>query len=208
MTPEQLDKLHISQDWFIPMLATFERFDISTPERQAGFIGQCQHESGNFKRVRENLNYSAKALRAVFGRHRITDEECEKYGRTDDHPADKEMIANTIYGGEWGAKNLGNTEPGDGWQYSGRGVIQLTGRANYQRLSDAVGVDFVSHPYLLEKPEHAIISAGWFWDSKNLNRYADDQDWLTLTKRINGGTIGLEDRVAHIEHALAVLRDN
>ena len=208
MKPEQLDKLHISQDWFIPMLATFERFDISTPERQAGFIGQCQHESGNFKRVRENLNYSAKALRSMFGRHRITDEECEKYGRTDDHPADKEMIANTIYGGEWGAKNLGNTEPGDGWQYSGRGVIQLTGRANYQRLSDAVGVDFVSHPYLLEKPEHAIISAGWFWDSKNLNRYADDQDWLTLTKRINGGTIGLADRVAHIEHALAVLRDN
>lgn len=206
MKPEQLDKLHISQDWFIPMIATFERFDISTPERQAGFIGQCQHESGNFRRVRENLNYSARALRSMFGKHRITDEECEKYGRTDDHPADKEMIANTIYGGEWGANNLGNTEPGDGWQYSGRGVIQLTGRANYQRLSDAVGVDFISHPYLLEQPEYAIMSAGWFWDSRGLNKYADDKDWLTLTKRINGGTIGLEDRVAHIESALQVLK--
>lgn len=206
MKPEQLDKLQINQDWFIPMLATFERFDISTPERQAGFIGQCQHESGNFKRVRENLNYSARALRSMFGRHRITDEECEKYGRTDDHPADKEMIANTIYGGDWGAKNLGNTELGDGWKYSGRGVIQLTGRANYQRLSDAVGIDFVDSPHLLEKPEYAILSAGWFWDSKGLNYYADDQDWLTLTKRINGGTIGLADRVAHIEHALKVLK--
>lgn len=206
MTPEQIDQIHISQDWFIPMLATFERFDISTPERQAGFIGQCQHESGSFKRVRENLNYSARALRSMFGKHRITDEECEKYGRTDDQPANKEMIANTIYGGEWGAKNLGNTEPGDGWQFSGRGVIQLTGRANYQKLSDAVGVDFINSPHLLEQPEYAILSAGWFWDSKNLNQYADEQDWLTLTKRINGGTIGLEDRVAHIERALAVLR--
>lgn len=206
MKPEQLDKLHIGQEWFIPMVATFERFDISTPERQAGFIGQCQHESGNFRRVRENLNYSARALRSIFGKHRITDAECEKYGRTDDHPADKEMIANTIYGGDWGAKNLGNTEPGDGWQYSGRGVIQLTGRANYQRLSDAVGVDFISNPHFLEKPEYAILSAGWFWDSRGLNKYADDKDWLTLTKRINGGTIGLEDRVAHIESALQVLK--
>lgn len=205
MTPEQLDKLHINQDWFIPMLATFERFDITTPERQAGFIGQCKHESGNFKRVRENLNYSSRALRAMFGKHRITDEECEKYGRTDDHPANKEMIANTIYGGDWGAKNLGNTEPGDGWNYSGRGVIQLTGRANYQKLSDAVGVDFISSPHLLEQPEYAILSAGWFWDSRDLNKYADEKDWLTLTKRINGGTIGLEDRVAHIEEALSIL---
>ena len=206
MTPEQLSKLHIGQEWFIPMLATFERFDISTPERQAGFIGQCQHESGNFKRVRENLNYSAHALKSMFGKHRISHEDADKYGRTDDHAADKRMIANCIYGGEWGAKNLGNTEPDDGWNYSGRGVIQLTGRANYQQLSDAVGVDFVASPHLLEQPEYAILSAGWFWDSKKLNQYADQQDWLTVTKRINGGTIGLEDRVAHIEHALSALR--
>lgn len=206
MTPEQLSKLHIGQEWFIPMLATFERFDISTPERQAGFIGQCQHESGNFKRVRENLNYSARALKSMFGKHRISHEDADKYGRTDDHAADKRMIANCIYGGEWGAKNLGNTETDDGWNYSGRGVIQLTGRANYQQLSDAVGVDFVASPHLLEQPEYAILSAGWFWDSKKLNQYADQQDWLTVTKRINGGTIGLEDRVAHIEHALSVLR--
>ena len=82
----------------------------------------------------------------------------------------------------------------------------MTGRANYQQLSDAVGVDFITSPHLLEQPEYAILSAGWFWDSKKLNQYADQQDWLTVTKRINGGTIGLEDRVAHIEHALAVLR--
>lgn len=207
MTPEQLIRLHIGQEWFIPMLATFERFDISTPERQAGFIGQCQHESGNFKKVRENLNYSAKALRSMFGKHRITDDECELYGRTDDHAADKAMIANTIYGGKWGAENLGNTEPTDGWNYSGRGVIQLTGRANYQKLSDAVGVDFIGSPHLLEQPEYAILSAGWFWDSRGLNKYADERDWLTLTKRINGGTIGLEDRVAHIEQALQILND-
>ena len=115
MTPEQLSKLHIGQEWFIPMLATFERFDISTPERQAGFIGQCQHESGNFKRVRENLNYSARALKSMFGKHRISHEDADKYGRTDDHAADKRMIANCIYGGDWGAKNLGNTEPDVDW---------------------------------------------------------------------------------------------
>lgn len=205
MTPEQLTRLHIGQEWFIPMVATFERFDISTPERQAGFIGQCQHESGNFRRVRENLNYSAKALKSMFGKHRISHENADKYGRTDDHPADKRMIANCIYGGQWGAENLGNTEDNDGWNYSGRGVIQLTGRANYQRLSDAVGVDFIDSPHLLEQPEYAVLSAGWFWDSRGLNKYADEKDWLTLTKRINGGTIGLEDRVAHIEQALAVL---
>jgi len=206
MTPEQLSKLHIGQEWFIPMLATFERFDISTPERQAGFIGQCQHESGNFKRVRENLNYSARALRAMFGKHRITDAECELYGRTDEHKADQEMIANIIYGGKWGAENLGNTVTGDGWKFHGRGVIQLTGRANYQKLTAATNLPFVEQPELLEQPEYAILSAGWFWDSRGLNKYADNQDWLTLTKKINGGTIGIEDRVAHIEQALSVLK--
>lgn len=143
----------------------------------------------------------------MFGKHRITDEECQLYGRTDDHAADKQMIANTIYGGKWGADNLGNTEPTDGWNYSGRGVIQLTGRANYKKLSDAVGVDFIGSPHLLEQPEYAILSAGWFWNSRGLNKYADEQDWLTLTKRINGGTIGLEDRVAHIEQALQILNN-
>jgi len=205
MTPEQLSSLHVSEEWLEPLTAAFERFEINTPERQAAFIGQCQHESGNFKRVVENLNYRESALKSLFGRHRISEEDCAKYGRNDDHPADQDGIANCIYGGEWGAKNLGNTEEGDGAKFKGRGLIQLTGRANYQKLSDALSVDFIDSPELLEEPMYAALSAGWFWDSKNLNQYADEQDWTTLTKRINGGTIGLEDRVAHIESALSVL---
>lgn len=205
MTPEQLQELHIDEQWLTPLIATFERFEIVTPDRKAAFIGQCQHESGNFKRVTENLNYRESALKALFGRHRISEEDCAKYGRNDDHPADQDGIANCIYGGEWGAKNLGNTEEGDGAKFKGRGLIQLTGRANYQKLSDALSVDFIENPALLEEPMYAALSAGWFWASKDLNRYADEHDWTGLTKRINGGTIGLEDRIKHITHALAVL---
>lgn len=205
MTPEQASKLHIEGDLYDALIATFEKFDICTPDRKAAFIGQCKHESANFKRTHENLNYRASALKALFSRSRISEEDCEKYGRTDDHPADQAMIANTIYGGAWGLKNLGNEDEGDGWAYKGRGYIQLTGKANYRKAGEALGVDFLSNPELVETPMYAALTAGWFWDSKSLNMLADEHDWIALTKKINGGTIGLADRVAHIEEALQVL---
>lgn len=205
MTPQQAERLHITPEVYDALLAAFERFEINTPDRKAAFIGQCKHESGNFKRVTEGLNYKDSALKSLFGRHRITEEECEKYGRTDDHPADQEAIANCIYGGAWGAKNLGNTEEGDGWKFRGRGYIQLTGRANYAKASEAIGVDLLENPDYASSPAGAAMTAGWFWDSNKLNIFADEHDWVALTKRINGGTIGLQDRVAHIEEALNVL---
>lgn len=205
MTPEQAERLHIASDVREALLDAFDMFEINTPDRQAAFIGQCKHESGNFKRTSENLNYKSSALKALFGRHRISEEDCEKYGRTDDHAADQEMIANCIYGGEWGAKNLGNTEPGDGWKFRGRGYIQLTGRSNYRKASAVIGVDLIENPDFASSPVGAALTAGWFWDSNKLNIFADEHDWVALTKRINGGTIGLQDRVAHIEEALNVL---
>lgn len=181
--------------WADSLQATCDRFEINTPERIAGFVAQCAHESGMFKSVSEGLNYKVEALKALFGRHRISEEDCNKYGRIDGkQPADQAGIANAIYGGEFGKKNLGNTEYGDGYAYRGRGLIQLTGKANYKRAGDALGVDLVANPDLVATPEYAALTAGWFWSANNLNALADAKDLLGMTKKVNGGTIGIEHR--------------
>jgi putative chitinase len=188
MLEAQLLALGIEGKWLEPLLETFEKYDISTPKRQAYFIGQCMHESGGFKQLKENLNYSAKGLMATWPSRFPDIDTAEKYERN------PEKIANKVYAGR-----MGNTEDGDGAKYIGRGLIQLTGKENYANCGNAIGVDLVANPDLLSTPKYAALSAGWFWNRKGLNAFADADDIDTITKRINGGLIGLADRKAKVE---------
>ena len=162
----------------------------------AAFIGQCSHESGNFKTLQENLNYSAEGLCRVWPSRFPTLEAAQPYHRNPD------KIANKVYGGRMGN---GTEETEEGSLYKGRGLIQLTGKDNYTLCSDALGEDFIHSPDLILSPKYAALSAGWYWNKRSLNREADAKDYTGMTKKINGGTIGLEDRIKHINHALAVL---
>jgi putative chitinase len=196
MTSEQLQQLGIDAKWLEPLEDTFAKYDINTPERQAAFIGQCAHESGNFKTLEENLNYKPEALMRVWPSRFPDIATAMKYAHN------QEAIANKVYGGRMGN---GVEETGDGWKYHGRGLIQLTGKENYANCGSGIGVDLLSNPSLLNTPEYATLSAGWFWNKKGLNALADAGDFETMTKRINGGTLGLDDRKAKIAKALSVL---
>jgi putative chitinase len=191
MIEAQLLALGIEGKWFEPLQETFEKYQINTPQRQACFIGQCMHESGGFKHLKENLNYSAKALMATWPSRFPDADIAEKYARQ------PEMIANKVYGGR-----MGNTEDGDGAKFIGRGLIQLTGKDNYTAFGEAIGEDLVANPQLVEQPRYAALSAGWFWNKRGLNALADAMDIETLTKRINGGSIGIDDRKAKISMVL------
>jgi len=194
MIESQLLALGIEGKWFEPLVETFEKYEINTPKRQACFIGQCMHESGGFKFLKENLNYSAKALMATWPSRFPDADIAEKFARQ------PEMIANKVYSGR-----MGNTEDGDGAKYIGRGLIQLTGKDNYKAFGEAIGEDLVANPQLVEQPRYAALSAGWFWNRKQLNLLADAMDIETMSKRINGGTIGMADRIAKINKVLDVL---
>jgi len=180
------------------------RYEITTPLRVAGFLSQIGHESGGLAVLQESLNYSVSALLKLFGRHRISEADARSFGRAPGQPADQQMLANLLYGGEFGRKNLGNREPGDGWRYRGRGLKQLTGRSNYRRCGKAIGADLVGEPDLLLQPANAALSAGWFWSSKGLNAIADTGSVAAMTKSINGGAIGLAQREALYRTALVV----
>jgi len=188
MIESQLLALGIEGKWLEPLLETFEKYQINTRKRQAYFIGQCMHESGGFKQLKENLNYSAKGLMATWPSRFPDADIAEKFERN------PEKIANKVYAGR-----MGNTEDGDGAKYIGRGLIQLTGKENYANCGNAIGVDLVANPDLLATPKYAALSAGWFWNRKGLNAFADADDIDTITKRINGGLIGLADRKAKVE---------
>jgi putative chitinase len=149
------------------------------------------HESGGFKFLRENLNYSAKALMNTWPSRFPDADIAEQYARQ------PEKIANKVYSGR-----MGNTEDGDGAKYIGRGLIQLTGKDNYKAFGEAIGEDLVANPQLVEEPRYAALSAGWFWNKRGLNALADAMDIETLTKRINGGSIGIDDRKAKISMVL------
>ena len=196
VTSEQLKQLHIGEQWVDALNATFERFDISTSFRQAAFIGQCGHECGNFKILEENLNYRAEALMKLWKSRFPTIEIANEYAKN------PKKIANKVY-----ASRMGNRDEasGDGYRFRGRGCIQLTGHANYFHAGKACGEDFVMNPDLVATPMYAAMTAGWFWDTHKLNQYADSRDYKTMTKKINGGFIGLADREKHINHAMAVL---
>lgn len=165
--------------------------------RSSMFLGQIHVESGGFERVVESLNYKASALKALFGRHRISLADCDRFGRTKDHPADQKALANILYGGEFGRKQLGNTEPGDGWRFRGRGLKQLTGRDNYRSFSRAWLGDesLLADPDRVARPDGAVASAVWFWTSKQLNAEADRGTVESVTKIVNGGAIGLTERI-------------
>jgi putative chitinase len=194
MLEAQLLALGIDGKWFEPLQETFEKYQINTPKRQACFIGQCMHESGGFKFLRENLNYSAKALMNTWPSRFPDADTAEKFERQ------PEKIANKVYSGR-----MGNTEDGDGAKYIGRGLIQLTGKDNYRAFGEAIGEDLVANPQLVEEPRYAALSAGWFWNKRGLNALADAMDITTLTIRINGGKIGIDDRIAKINKALDIL---
>ena len=194
MLEAQLLALGIEGKWLEPLQETFEKYQINTPKRQACFIGQCMHESGGFKFLKENLNYSAKALMATWPSRFPDMDMAEKYERQ------PEKIANKVYSGR-----MGNTEDGDGAKYIGRGLIQLTGKDNYRAFGEAIGEDLVANPELVEQPRYAALSAGWFWNKRGLNALADAMDITTLTVRINGGKIGIDDRIAKINKALDIL---
>jgi len=190
----QLQELGIDPKWEIPLNQTFIKYDINNAKRQAAFIGQCAHESGNFKILQENLNYSAEGLMKTWPSRFPTKEIADQYAR---QPA---KIAGKVYNGR-----LGNTSEEEASKYLGRGLIQLTGKDNYERCGSSIGVDLVSHPDLLLDPQNAALSAGWFWNKHGLNELADAQEHGMITKRINGGTIGLDDRIAKTTKALSVL---
>ena len=183
--------------WYNAMAEYLPKFEITTPARVAGFVAQCQHESADFTALQENLNYSAKGLRSIFGKYFPDDAIANQYAKK------AEMIANRVYGGRMGN---GPEASGDGYKFRGRGVLQLTGRANYTQCSrDLFGDDTLANdPDLVRTPEYAIITACWFWYKNKLNEICDTGDIVLLSKRINGGTIGLEDRIKHWNDALDV----
>jgi len=189
-----LQALGIDQKWEEPLQATFDKYDINTPRRQSAFLGQCAHESGNFKTLQENLNYSAEGLMKTWPSRFPSLEYAANYARN------AAKIAGKVYNGR-----LGNTSEEEAAKYLGRGLIQLTGKENYERCGLAIGVDLLSNPTLLLDPRYAAMSAGWFWNKKGLNELADAQEHGQITKRINGGLIGLDDRIAKTTKALAAL---
>lgn len=182
---------------FLPFLqGTCKAFEITTPRRLAGFLSQIGHESAGFRRLEENLDYSAEALIEKFGRHRITLEQAMRFGRRPGQSANQEGIANVLYGGAWGEKHLGNVCPGDGYRFRGRGLKQITGRDNYRRCGQALGEDFISRPERLLLPVNAALSAGWYWASRGLNDIAERGDVRKMTLEVNGGDFGLDRRAA------------
>jgi putative chitinase len=185
----------MADKWCDQLNATMNRFEINTPYRIAGFLSQVSHESGGFKFVAENLNYSAESLMRVWPSRFPTMEVAQAYARN------PEKIANKAYSSRMGN---GDEMSGDGWKYRGRGLIQLTGKDNYLAFSMACDNEALTNPELVEEPALAAESAGWFWDRNKLNALADAQDVVGMTKRINGGTNGLDHRQQLYAGAISV----
>lgn len=185
--------------WHNAMELCLPDYDINTPQRVAAFVAQCAHESAGFKFLKENLNYRAATLRKIFPKYFPTDELAQQYAS---RPNKAEAIANRVYGGRMGN---GDESSGDGYRYCGRGLIQLTGKNNYQAFAMSIETPVEEIPDYLQTFEGAVQSACWFWETNSLNRWADAGDIKELTRRINGGYIGLEDRIKHYQHALHVL---
>jgi putative chitinase len=184
--------------WYEALSEVLPDYDINTPQRIAAFLAQCAHESGGFKAIKENLNYRPATLVTLFKKYFDLDTATRYCAMPDKQAA----IANRIY-----ANRMGNgpEESGDGYRYCGRGLIQLTGKDNYTRYAQSTEQTVEEASEHLTTFEGCVQSAAWFWEANNLNQYADAGDILTMTKRINGGTIGLEDRVKHYNHACHVL---
>jgi putative chitinase len=196
---ELLPKNPYIDHWYSALAQLLPDYEINTAQRIAAFIAQCSHESGGFTALQENLNYKPATLRKLFGKYFPTDALAEEYCAK---PNKQEAIASRIY-----ANRMGNGDEAskEGYKYRGRGLIQLTGKSNYIAFADSLEITPEEASDYLATFEGAAQSACWFWEANNLNQWADKGDIVTLTKRINGGTIGLEDRIKHYEHALHVL---
>jgi putative chitinase len=200
LTQQQLQQMvpgiQYADHWYSALAQCLPDYEINTPRRIAAFIAQCAHESGGFRAIKENLNYKAESLMRVWPRYFPDMATANRYAHN------QEMIANRAYGGRMGN---GPEESGDGAKFCGRGLIQLTGRSNYQAFADSLEMSIDDVPEYLATFEGAVQSACWFWENNNLNQWADAGDILTLTKKINGGTLGLADRQKHYDHALHIM---
>ncbi|EOL9006636.1 glycoside hydrolase family 19 protein [Cronobacter sakazakii] len=192
----------LAEKWYSHIVEAMSIYGIDTPKRQAHFIGQIGTESMGFQSVQESLNYSVAGL-AIFG-SRLTAAQREQLGRK---PGEKSLsperqaaIANIVYGGRYG-----NNLNGDGWKYRGRGLKQITFKANYEECGKALGLNLVDSPDLLLQDKYAAMSAGWFWKANGCNQFADAGDVNGLTRRINGGLNGLQDRIDRTKRAEGVL---
>lgn len=199
-TRDQLAKLipsnqHVDQ-WYEALTQLLPDYEINTVPRVAAFLAQCAHESGEFRILKENLNYKAESLRKVFPKYFPNDALAQQYAHN------QEAIANRVYGNRMGN---GDEASGDGFRYCGRGLIQLTGKDNYTAFAESLEIPVEDVPEYLGTFEGAVQSACWFWETNDLNKWADKNDITTLTKKINGGTIGLDDRKKHYQHAISVL---
>jgi putative chitinase len=203
LTLSQLKQLlpknqHVSY-WHHALEQLLPDYEINTPRRMAAFIAQCSHESAQFTVLKENLNYKPMSLRKLFPKYFDTDELAQQYCSK---PNKQAAIANRIYANRMGN---GDESSGDGYRFSGRGLIQLTGRATWQEFADSIETSLTDLDEYMQTFQGACQSACFFWESRKLNQWADAGDLITLTKKINGGVIGLEDRKKHYEHALHIL---
>lgn len=206
--------------WLEAIVQTCQEFEINTPQRIAAFLAQTAHESAGYTALTENLNYSDATMAAVWpARFAVQEPDPNKPGKTRPKKDEKgknipnafakslhrqpELIANAVYSNRMGN---GTIESGEGWKYRGRGLKQLTGKDNYTRCGAALGIDLVGNPDLLLKPTAAARSAGWFWKANNLSAFADKGDMKGMTIKINGGTIGLEDRIARYDSCSGMCR--
>lgn len=203
LTKEQLKQLlprnPYIDNWYSALSQLLPDYGIDTPQRIAAFIAQCSHESGGFTALRENLNYKPATLRKIFPKYFPNDQIANEYCS---RPNKQEAIANKVYANRMGN---GDEASGDGWRYAGKGLIQLTGKDNYTWFAASLEISVEEASEYLLTFEGAAQSACWFWETNKLNQWADAGDIVTLTKRINGGTIGLDDRIKHYNHALHVL---
>ena len=192
----QLQQLGIDIEWIGPLNETFAKFGIATVDEQAAFIGQYSHESNHFRTLQENLNYRPETLHQLWPQRFPTMEIAAQYAHQ------PEKIANKVY-----ANRMGNRDEasGDGFRFHGRGLPQLTGHDLYFHFGQFIGENLVANPDLVATPKYAAMAGGWYWKTHNLSAAADAEDWVKVTKIINGGTFGLEERVALTKHAIAVL---
>jgi putative chitinase len=193
---EIIGKNPYADHWYKAICEILPDYDIDTVPRVAAFLAQTAHESGGYRAIKENLNYKAASLTKVWPKYFPNMDVANAYANQ------PERIANRAY-----ANRMGNgpEESGDGWKFCGRGLIQLTGKDNYTRYAQSLEISLDEASEHLTTFEGCVQSAAWFWEANNLNQWADKGDMLTLTKRINGGTLGLEDRIKHYNHACEVL---
>ena len=186
-----------AEHWYEALCDILPDYDINTVPRVAAFLAQTAHESGGYTAIKENLNYKAETLCKVWPKYFPNMDIANQYAHQ------PEKIANRAYGGRMGN---GPEETGDGYKFCGRGLIQLTGKDNYSRYAQATEQSLDEASEHLTTFEGCVQSAAWFWEANNLNQFADSGDILTMTKRINGGTLGLADRQQHYQHAIQVLQ--